>query len=476
MRRHSEVVNEVSFVNLQPKYWKISYIKDNIKLYLMIMAITQKTPIEKIIAPVNRFIHLEYTSGVILLITVIIAIIWANSSPESYHQVWEIKLTAGLGESVLSQPLHIWINDGLMAIFFFVIGLELKREFINGELSSFRKASLPMGAALGGMIFPALIYVMVNYGTSSTRGWGIPMATDIAFALALLSMAGKHIPTSVKVFLSALAVADDLGAVLIIAFFYTTDVNYTAFGIAIIFFVALIVGNRLGVRNSLFYLILGICVWLGFLFSGIHATIAGVLVAFTIPAATRINEEVYSSNLKKLTKEFEEEIPSNSTLTTPEQHETIQHVKNLSLAAETPLQKIELALHPWVAFVIMPLFALSNAGIIIHSDFFSSIINTVSIGVILGLVVGKFLGIMLFTWLMIKFGIATLPQGASWRHIFGVALLGGIGFTMSLFISGLAFVDQEFVEQAKYGILIASILAGILGTLVLRGSKSISTS
>ena len=435
----------------------------------------EKTPIEKIIAPVNRFIDLEYTSGIVLLISVVVAILWANSSPTSYHHLWEIKLTAGFGKSILSQPLHIWINDGLMAIFFFVIGLELKREFMDGELSSFRKASLPMGAALGGMIVPALIYLLINYGSPSDRGWGIPMATDIAFALALLSMAGKHIPTSIKVFLSALAVADDLGAVLVIAFFYTASVNLTSLGIAGLFFLALIIGNKLGIRNSAFYLIIGICVWLGFLFSGVHATIAGVLVAFTIPAATRINEEVYSSNLKKLTQEFEQEIPGNSTLTTPAQHQTIQHVKNLSMAAETPLQKIEHGLHPWVAFVIMPLFALSNAGIIIEPDFFSSIINPVSIGVTLGLVFGKFIGIMFFTWLMIKIGIGSLPEGSNWRHIIGVALLGGIGFTMSLFISGLAFKNQEFVDQAKYGILIASILAGILGSLVLRSSKEIQS-
>ncbi|SFH12678.1 Na+/H+ antiporter NhaA [Pedobacter insulae] len=436
------------------------------------MAVTQKSPIEKIIAPVNRFIHLEYTSGIVLLISVVIAILWANSSPNSYHHLWELKLTVGFGEAMLSQPLHIWINDGLMAIFFFVIGLELKREFMDGELSTFRKASLPMGAALGGMVIPALIYVIINYGTDSMRGWGIPMATDIAFALALLSMAGKHIPSSMKVFLSALAVADDLGAVLVIAFFYTVSVNFAALWIAGIFFIVLLIGNKLGIRNSAFYLIVGICVWLGFLFSGVHATIAGVLVAFTIPAATKIDERVYATNLKKLTHEFEQEIPSNSTLTTSAQHHTIQHVKDLSLAAETPLQKIEHALHPWVAFLIMPLFALSNSGIIIGSDFLASIINPVSIGVALGLVVGKFLGILLFTWLMVRVGISALPQEATWKHIYGVALLGGIGFTMSLFISGLAFKNPTFVEQAKYGILIASVFAGILGTLVLRSSDT----
>ncbi|WP_285058405.1 Na+/H+ antiporter NhaA [Pedobacter ginsengisoli] len=428
-----------------------------------------KSPIEKIIAPVSRFIHLEYTSGIVLLISVVVAIIWANSAwHETYHHIWEINFSVGFDTHKLSQPLHIWINDGLMAIFFFVIGLELKREFMDGELSSFRKALLPMSAALGGMLVPALIYFSINHGTEADHGWGIPMATDIAFALALLSMAGKHIPSSVKVFLSALAVADDLGAVLVIAFFYTSGVNFTALGIGGIFLAVLIIGNRMGIRGSLFYLFIGIAVWMGFLLSGVHATIAGVLVAFTIPAVTKIDEVVYSDNLKKLTHEFEREIPGNSTLTTPEQHKTIQHVKNLSLAAETPLQKIEHALHPWVAFGIMPLFALANSGIVIGADFLTSVINPVSIGVTLGLVAGKLIGILFFTWLMVKTGMGMLPQGANWRHITGVALLGGIGFTMSLFISGLAFKNPEFVDQAKYGILIASVIAGILGSIVLR--------
>lgn len=428
----------------------------------------KKTPIEKIIAPVNRFIHLEYTSGIILLISVILAIIWANSSfGESYHHLWEIDFSIAFGKHALSKPLHIWINDGLMALFFFVIGLELKREFMEGELSSLKKAAMPMGAALGGMLFPALIYTLLNFNTPTAHGWGIPMATDIAFALALLSMAG-NVPTSVKVFLSALAVADDLGAVMVIAFFYTDHLNFAALGIAGIFLLALIIGNKMGVRNSAFYLLIGICVWIGFLLSGVHATIAGVLVAFTIPAMTRIDENVYSNNLRKLSYEFEKEIPSNSTLTTPEQHRTIQHVKTLSLAAETPLQKIEHALHPWVAFIIMPLFALANSGILISSDFFSSIINPVTLGVTSGLIIGKFTGILLFTWIMVKTGIGVLPDQANWKHIMGIALLAGVGFTMSLFISGLAFKDPVFVQQAKYGILIASVLAGLGGYLFLR--------
>ncbi|WP_158799047.1 Na+/H+ antiporter NhaA [Pedobacter sp. L105] len=431
-----------------------------------------KTPIEKITAPLHRFIHLEYTSGIVLLISVIIAIVWANSSYQDfYHHLWEINFSVGFDTFILSKPIHIWINDGLMAIFFFVIGLELKREFMDGELSTLSKASLPMMAALGGMFVPALIYYLINQGTDAAHGWGIPMATDIAFALALLSMAGKHIPSSVKVFLSALAVADDLGAILVIAFFYTAGVNFVSLGIGLVFLVGLISGNILGIRSSAFYLILGIGVWIGFLLSGVHATIAGVLVAFTIPAKTRISEGDYSGNLRNLLSDFDKEIPRNSTLTTPKQHRTIQHVKNLSEAAETPLQKIEYILHPWVAFLIMPLFALANSGIHMGADILTAVINPVSIGVTAGLVMGKFVGILLFTWLMIKTKLSKLPYQANWKHIIGVSLLAGIGFTMSLFISGLAFKDPVFIDQAKYGILLASIVAGILGTVVLKNIK-----
>jgi NhaA family Na+:H+ antiporter len=428
-----------------------------------------KSPFEKIIAPVSRFIHLEYTGGIVLFLSVLVAIIWANSPVhESYHHLWDIKFSIGFDKYVLNKPLHIWINDGLMALFFFVIGLELKREFMEGELSTLKKASLPMMAALGGMLVPAAIFFCLNKGLVSEHGWGIPMATDIAFALALLSMAGKHIPASVKVFLSALAVADDLGAVLVIAFFYTSNLNFVPLCIAAIFLLLLIAGNKSGIRSSAFYLLIGIAVWIGFLLSGVHATIAGVLVAFTIPAVTKINENSFSENLRKLSFDFEQEIPNNGLLTTPEQHRTIEQVKRLTLAAETPLQKIEYALHPWVAFVIMPLFALANAGIVIGSDFFSALINPVSIGVISGLIIGKFAGVLLFTWLMVKTGLAQLPDQANFKHITGVALLAGVGFTMSLFISNLAFENPQFIEQAKYGILIASLIAGILGITMLK--------
>jgi len=381
---------------------------------------TDRTALKTLVSPFSRFIQLEYSSGIILLLSVVLAILWVNSSfYASYHDLWETKFALGWGVWKLNEPLHIWINDALMAIFFFVIGLELKREFLEGELSSVSKALLPMMAAMGGMIVPALIYFMVNRGTTAEHGWGIPMATDIAFALALLAMAGKHIPSSVKVFLSALAVADDLGAVLVIAFFYTQGLSLIPLGFAGIFVLMLIAGNRFGIRSIGFYLLIGIAVWLCFFLSGVHATLAGVVVAFTIPSGTL-------------------------------------------------LQKMEHGLHPWVAFLIMPVFALANSGISIGADFLDTVVNPISIGVTAGLVLGKCLGIFLFTWIMVRFGLGNLPSGATWKHMFGVALLGGIGFTMSLFISGLAFNEALFADQAKYGILIGSVIAGILGSIVLR--------
>ncbi|HEY9197015.1 MAG TPA: Na+/H+ antiporter NhaA, partial [Mucilaginibacter sp.] len=355
----------------------------------------QKAPIEKLTIPVNRFIHQEHTSGIVLFMGVLTAIIWVNSPfAQTYHHLWDIKFSLGFDQYVLNHSLHLWINDGLMAVFFFVIGLELKREFMAGELSTVKKASLPMVAALGGMVVPALIYFLINKNQASAHGWGIPMATDIAFALALLSVAGKQVPSSLKIFLSALAVADDLGAVLVIAIFYSSHIALAPLTAGICLLTLLLIGNKLGIRSIIFYLVIGFAVWVTFLLSGVHATIAGVLVAFTIPARTRINEKSYAENLRKLLADFETQIPNNSTLTTPEQHDTIEKIKQLSMDAETPLQKVEYGLHPWVAFVVMPLFALANAGIVIGADFFTSLLNPVSVGVTIGLLAGKFVGVL----------------------------------------------------------------------------------
>lgn len=429
----------------------------------------RKAPIDKVIQPVSRFIHQEYTSGIVLFLSVVAALIWANSpGAESYHHTWELPLTLRFADYVFAYPLHIWINDGLMAIFFFVIGLELKREFMAGELSTLKKASLPMVAALGGMLVPALIYAGFNYGTPSLHGWGIPMATDIAFALGLLSLSGSHIPSSVKVFLSALAVADDLGAVLVIAFFYTAKIDFGFLLWGFGFLGVLLAGNLLGIRRSIFYLILGIIVWGCFLFSGVHATIAGVLVAFTIPARTRINESEYLEKIRTRLQRFEVAIPLHGPLMTADQHAIVEEIKGLSLDAQTPLQKIEHTLHPYVAFLIMPLFALANAGMHIGSNFFSELMNPVSAGVSFGLVLGKLAGVFGFTYLMVRLGLADLPNLVTWKHVLGVALLAGVGFTMSLFVSNLAFSDAGHVDAAKYGILLASLVSGTAGTLYLR--------
>jgi len=431
-----------------------------------------KTPIEKILNPFHKFIHQEYTGGIVLFISVVIALVWANSAwSDSYHHLWETKFSVSFAGNTLNHPLHIWINDGLMALFFFVIGLELKREFMVGELSTAKKAALPMVAALGGMIVPAIIYLVINWNEPTQKGWGIPMATDIAFALALLSLAGKRIPLSIKVFLSALAVADDLGAVLVIAFFYTAHISFIPLLIGGAFLLLLALGNYLGVRSMAFYLVVGIVVWIGFLFSGVHATIAGVLVAFMIPARTKIDEKEYVRKTRQYIDEFEEAIPLKGDLTTEEQHEIIQEVKSLCKDAETPLQKLENNLHPWVSFVIMPLFALANAGMVINGNFFGSLINPVSIGVLAGLILGKFVGVFSFTWLMIRFKIAELPEKATWMHVVGVSVLAGVGFTMSLFVTGLAFDNTEIIDQSKYGILTASVVCGLMGLFILKRSQ-----
>jgi NhaA family Na+:H+ antiporter len=428
-----------------------------------------KTPIDKLLKPVHKFIHQEFTGGIVLFVSVLAALVWANSPyAESYHALWEAHLHVGIGGIGLDKPLHIWINDGLMALFFFVIGLELKREFMAGELSSLKKATLPMIAALGGMVVPALMYTAFNVGLPSAGGWGIPMATDIAFALALLSLAGKHIPISIKIFLSALAVADDLGAVMVIAFFYTAQISFLPLLIALAALTVLGFGNYLGIRSHIFYLLIGIVVWVCFLMSGVHATIAGVLVALTIPARPKIDEEEYVANLRESATAFEGATRQDGALITSEQYHVLERVKQLSLDAETPLQKTENALHPWVAFIIMPLFALANAGLHLDSGFFDAVRTPVSTGVLSGLVLGKCVGVFGFTWVMVRLGIAKLPAGARWVHILGVALLAGVGFTMSLFITELAFSSPELISQSKYGILLASLVSGVLGVFVLK--------
>lgn len=356
-----------------------------------------------------------------------------------------------------------------MSVFFFVIGLELKREIMAGELSRPKDAILPIFAALGGMVVPAIIYLLFNLTGESSSGWGIPMATDIAFALGVLYLLGDKIPTSLKIFLTALAIADDLGAVLIIAFFYTSDISTMSLLIAGSFLVLLILANKLGVRNAVFYGVIGIGgLWLAFLLSGIHATIAGVLAALTIPANVKIEDKEFVNKMNQLTNSFEKSAPNNVTLVTHDQLHILDKIRYYSKEAMTPLQRLEHAMHPLVAFVIMPIFAFANSGITFTEFFLVNLTSNVGLGVIFGLAIGKFIGIVTFSKVLIKLKLTTLPEGVNWKKLYGVAMLAGIGFTMSLFISDLAFEDSTYIRQAKIGIFIASILSGIIGYTILR--------
>ena len=405
----------------------------------------------------------------LLILATVVALFWANSSfYPAYHHLWyEMKVGFTWGGFKLIGSLHHWINDGLMALFFFTVGLEIKREIIGGELSSLKKASLPIMAAVGGMIIPALIYTLVVINKPELlHGWGVPMATDIAFALGLLAMLGKRININLKIFLTALAIADDLGAILVIAIFYTESINYTELITAAIFMIVLVVANFTGVRRTLFYTVVGLSgVWLSFLCSGVHATIAGVLIALTIPARTAIDEETYISKLSRLLQKFRKENPNGNPLLTKEQAHVVEEIDKLNDAAQTPLQKLEHFLHPITTYFILPVFALSNAGVRVEGNIFDLMFHPIAIGIILGLVLGKFVGISLFSRLMVKLKWASLPEGVSWKQIYGVALLAGIGFTMSIFISELAFNDEAFKQIAKVGIMAASLLAGVLGMI-----------
>jgi len=427
--------------------------------------------IDKIlIIPITRFISNSTTSGIILFASAMLALILANTPlKETYHHFWENTFTIGFGDFVLSKSLHNWINDGLVSIFFFVIGLELKREIMAGELSKPKDAILPIFAGLGGMVVPALFYLLFNSSGETSAGWGIPMATDIAFALGILYMLGDKVPVSLKIFLTALAIADDIGAVLVIAFFYTSDISTLSLLIGGGFLAVLVLANILGVRNTLFYGIIGIGgLWLAFLLSGVHATIAGVIAALTIPANIKIQDKKFIQKMNDLTNKFEKSTPNNVTLVTHDQLHILEDIRYYSKAALTPLQRLEHSMHPLVAFVVMPIFALANAGITFSDSFVANLASNASLGVIFGLVLGKFIGIVLVSKILVKLKFAELPKGVNWRQIYGVAMLAGVGFTMSLFITNLAFVDPDYILQSKIGIFIASTLCGIGGYLILR--------
>jgi Na+:H+ antiporter, NhaA family len=439
-----------------------------------IMSVRRERPVERIVRPFQDFAHKQSSSGILLIIATVVALVWANSPwGDAYSNLWHTKLTIGVGDASLTKDLTHWINDGLMAIFFLVVGLEIKREVLVGELSSARSAALPVAAAMGGAVVPALIYVAINAGTEGAAGWGIPMATDIAFALGVLALLGERAPGALKVFLTALAIVDDIVAVLVIAVFYTADISWGALAVGGLFLGALVVANLIGVGSTLVYALLGVGLWLAFLLSGVHATIAGVLLAFTVPASSFINPGAFLQHSRYILDRFEEAGEKGENVLTNEERQAALHALNhATYELEPPLHELEHALHPWVVFAIMPLFALANAGVSLGGSITEALTSPVALGIVAGLVVGKQLGITLFAWLVVKSGVSVLPRGIGWRHVYGGGWLAGIGFTMSLFISDLAFPDNPLVDVAKIGILAASLIAGVVGWTILRGVSS----
>ncbi len=439
------------------------------------MSVKRQFPIDKLVYPVQKFIQQEKSGGITLGISVVMAMLLANSPwATQYFHFFEHKL--GFlwdGETYLEYSIHHWINDGLMSVFFFVVGLELKREFVGGELSNPRKAILPIGAALGGMLVPATIYLLLNSSGEAQNGWGIPMATDIAFALGVLYLLGSKVPLSLKVFLTALAIVDDLGAVLVIALFYTADIAVTNLFIGLGFAAVMYIAGRMGVRSILFYAIVGILgVWMPFLLSGVHATIAAVIAAFTIPANVVINERNYLGGVQGDLDRFKAIDPNDAipTLTASQLH-LLDTVKKQTNAAIPPLQRLEQAMHPFVTFLIIPVFALANAGVSLDINISQLFNNNIALGVALGLLVGKVAGVVGFTLLLVKLKIASFPAGMNLKNLLGLGLVASIGFTMSLFISSLAFTNPEHLIQSKIGIFAASIIGGILGYWVLSRNK-----
>ncbi len=415
----------------------------------------------------QQFVETEAAGGLVLVGCAAAALVIANSPwAGAYHALWATPLVIGPATHPLSLTLHQWINDGLMAVFFLLVGLEIKRELLAGELASPRQAALPIAAAIGGMVVPALIY-LVTIGTGpAARGWAIPTATDIAFALGVLALIAPRAPTGLKVFLAALAIVDDMAAVLVIALFYTGDIVWGAAAWAGVALVALILLNRLRVRRLAPYLALGCVLWFFEHESGVHATTAGVALAFAIPTRTRINAAEFSVGARALLDEFDRtETGDLLVLTSKGQQEALHALEAASEAVNAPLLRLERALHGFTAFVVMPLFAISNAGVSLGGSLPES---GITLAVFLGLVVGKPLGITAASVAAVRAGLAGLPAGVTWRALHGCAWLGGIGFTMSLFIAGLAFGDTPSLEAAKIGVLAGSLATGIAGALVLR--------
>lgn len=433
----------------------------------------------RVLSPIEVFIHRQTTSGFLLMGAAVLAIILANSGfAEYYEHLIHTHVDIHIGGWGIEMSMHHWVNDALMAIFFFVVGLELKREILVGELADVKQATLPIVAAIGGMLVPALIYVMFNHEGDAMRGWGVPMATDIAFAVGVLVMLGKRVPKSLVTFLVALAIVDDLGAVLVIALFYTQNLALSWLLLSLVLVLALITLNLSGVRNPIPYFILALILWYTMLQSGVHATLAGVIGAFTVPARSKYNPALFVERMQNQVNSFSEGQKSgaNNIMTNEKLHPIVVTIEDSVLGVQTPLQRLEQFWHIPVAFMIIPIFAIFNAGIHIELGALSeTLTNPIMLGVSFGLLVGKFLGITGACWITLKLGLSKMPRGASFSQLAAVSILAGIGFTMSIFISELAFKgNSDYLLMAKTGVLAGSLLAGILGSLWLwvLGSQS----
>ena len=439
---------------------------------------------ERLLAPFSRFAATASAGGIVLLATTVIALGWANSPwSHGYHALWETPVGIELGSASLRGTLHQLVNDGFMAVFFFLVGLEIKREMVAGELASLRTAAFPMIAALGGMVVPALCFALLNRGGTGAAGWGVPMATDIAFALGVLALLGSRVPVGLKVFLAAFAIVDDIGAVVVIAIFYSGGVAWSALGLAALLLVISAGANAAGVRRPWVYGLIGVALWIAVLASGVHATVAGVLLAMTIPTRSRIDEPVFLASAERALRDFDDaarltaDDVDTTVLSNTDHHVALEELEALCEMAQPPLIRIERGLHSIVGFVIMPVFALANAGVTLSGNALETAIRSpVTLGVMLGLVLGKPVGILLFSWLAVRSGVAGLPRGVSWTMVGGAGVLGGIGFTMALFIAGLAFRDAALLDAAKVGVIAASTIAGIGGWLLLRRAIAGATS
>jgi len=405
------------------------------------------------IAPLRNFLHTEAAGGVALVLAAAVALIWANSPwKASYEQLWHTQLVIGLGKHSIDLDLQEWVNDGLMAIFFFVVGLEIKRELVEGELREPRRAALPAIAAVGGMVVPALIYTVINAGGRGADGWGIPMATDIAIAVGVVSVLGSRVSPSLKLFLLALAIVDDIGAIVVIAVFYSNGLDLTALLVAVVLLGAVAVMRRVGVTSMLLYVVAGLAMWLALFESGVHATLVGVALGLLTP--TRPIRQRH--------------LIDETALTDLSTVEAARDTSRLARESVSVVEWLEHVLHPWTSFVIVPLFALANAGIPLSADALSEALTSrIAYGVFIGLVVGKFVGVAGFAWLATRLRLGVLPEGTAWRDLLGVAAIAGIGFTVSLFITDLAFDDASRQNEAKIGILAASLVATVIGSLIL---------